>query len=143
MGGLRTFAGLFVSVAVCACIGGGTTESPKSIEPPAGPYIHAGSSMEFPQEIGSFTRTEITQYDGSGEDVSVAYPDQVHSIATTVYVYPGSEETAPGSPPSTDSFEAVKTEVVGVTPEAELIDEGASRTSRPAGRDRLEGKLPI
>lgn len=54
--------------------------------------------MVFPEEIGEFVRVGVTNYDESGQDVSVGYNlDSPDLIAATVYVYPGRDVFSIGS----------------------------------------------
>ncbi|HEX8372591.1 MAG TPA: hypothetical protein VF585_07415 [Chthoniobacterales bacterium] len=49
--------------------------------------IHRASGFSFPPHVGAFARVDATQYDTTGQDVSVGYNSGV-LIAATVYVYP-------------------------------------------------------
>jgi len=73
--------------------------SPEAIEPrvvPAhGDFIHPTAGVRFPEEAGGFVRTEVTQYDDEGRDLSATYRSR-RSFAqfwATFYVYPVGSET--------------------------------------------------
>ena len=65
-----------------------------------GPVAHPTAATSFPERVGEFERTGVTQYDQAGTDVSASYEiarGDEH-VRLSVYVYPApSVVTAPGS----------------------------------------------
>lgn len=61
------------------------------LDNPAGPWVHAGAGVSFPETQGDFKRATITQFDGKGLDIGVIY----HLVRngeplglTGIYIYP-------------------------------------------------------
>ena len=54
-------------------------------------FVHGPSGVSFPERIGPFARSDLTQYDADGRNVSVGYDIRggMFSMSATVYVYPG------------------------------------------------------
>jgi hypothetical protein len=57
------------------------------------PYIHPASKIKFPKYVGFFMRGQISRYDETGNDISVAYylPPVSGVTTTTVYLYPATD----------------------------------------------------
>jgi hypothetical protein len=68
--------------------------------PTKGTYVQPASGFSFPEFVGEFRRTVITQYDSDGLDVSAGFERQLPAgeIETTVYVYPSPAVVSIGSP---------------------------------------------
>ena len=66
---------------------GTNTASPRD---PASGYTHRGSGMHFPDAIGSWRRTDVRDYDRTGDNIGVAYELMLprKEASATVFVYP-------------------------------------------------------
>lgn len=55
-----------------------------------GTYVHRGSGIEFPEQVGEFHRTAPRQYDEKGDDVGVGYARRVDGarLESTIFVFP-------------------------------------------------------
>jgi hypothetical protein len=114
---------LIASLIVGACGGGGDAGNlAPTVQPSGGTYVHAGSGMEFPEQINSFVRSDVAKYDDEGNDIGVDYPNST-GIATSVYIFPSHSTTADGSPPEESAFKAVKTDVEDAYDDEALIEE--------------------
>ena len=79
--------------------------------------IHQRSGFSFPKQIGNFQREKATQYDQSGDDVSVGYNalNYAAPVAATVYIYPMYTSTINAE------FRARQAEIIANHTEAQLI----------------------
>lgn len=111
--------------------------APRAIQAPSGPYIHFGSGMVFPVEVGPFTRAGVTRYAENGSNESVGYNFTAGpgaEIAATFYVYPPPPLTSIGSPPEViaeaqaylcaSDFGQARVEIERAHPRARLLSSG-------------------
>lgn len=64
---------------------------PRRIADAPDPYVHRATATRFPARIGDFRRTDVTEYDSTGNDASASY-DLVRNgeklMAVSIYLYP-------------------------------------------------------
>lgn len=110
---------------------------PRDIDRP-GTVSHAAAAAHFPERVGDFRRSNVTQYDEAANNVSASY-NLVRGgdrLLITVYVYPvAAVQAAPGSARTADVARATlcrqELRMVGQVvenqhPDARRIDEGAA-----------------
>lgn len=108
-----------------------------------GAYLHDPSGMEFPAQLGAFERRRILRYDPDANEISVRYdlvrPGQ--EIAATVYLYPCKGECGHFAKVLEREFDALKTQILSLHPEAGLLYEGDMQLEQDG--KILEGKKAI
>jgi hypothetical protein len=81
-----------------ACV---SPTGPRRIEE-SGPYSHVVTELGFPERVGVFRRTHVTEYDPDGYNASGHYQSpRTLLITATVYHYPANQTA---SPPAGDEF---------------------------------------
>lgn len=103
---------------------------------PSSPWVHRDSGFSFPAEVAGFKRGHAIEYDGSGQDVSVAYNYLDPRIIVTFYVYPLGGLTLD------EEFLRRQNEVKTVSPSAKLVSTGTTKVS-PQGLTALIGTYSI
>jgi hypothetical protein len=103
---------------------------------PSAPWVHRDSGFSFPAEVAGFKRGRAIQYDGSGQDVSVAYDYLDPRIVVTFYVYPLGGLTLD------QEFLRRQAEVKTVSPTAKLVSTGTTKVT-PQGSPALIGTFSI
>ena len=65
--------------------------APRRIADAPDPYVHRATATRFPARVGDFQRTDVTEYDQTGNDASASY-DLVRNgeklMAVSIYLYP-------------------------------------------------------
>jgi len=96
---------LLSALSIAALLG--LSGCPSIPSPPPFPFtagehnvlVHTYSGVEFPEQIGPFTREGTRAYDQSGSDVSAAYNCRTPvQVTATVYAFPSPKLTSIGSP---------------------------------------------
>lgn len=82
--------GLALAVAGIALAFPSEGQAQKRIEQQAGPWKHRGAGVVFPDRVGQFERTSITEYTSNGRDGSVGYRlvNDDGTLILTAYLYP-------------------------------------------------------
>ena len=92
------------AAALAFALAPAASAQPRSIERP-GTIPHAAANAYFPERVGEFQRSDVVQYDETGDDVSASY-NLVRGndrLLISVYVYPAPRiGSAPGSGRSAD-----------------------------------------
>ena len=121
---IACIVGLAVNLSCASSIDPGPFK-PKTIRR-AGTYQHDFIKLEFPNRIGQFERTHITEYDRDRANVAGHY-SLAGSLrgAATIYLYPAN---ANASPPDRDAFiahfEQTKSDVILGSPLATFLQSG-------------------
>jgi hypothetical protein len=141
----------FIAIVLLFLHGCGTQKSVSKPFPVShkGMYVHKASKVSFPEKIGDFQRTNISNFNPEGTDTSATYylknSDLV--ILMTAYIYPAPLVSSLGSPKEVidqakkntceREYSQIKQEIMAKTPGSTLLDEGPKtlRTTQEA----LEG----
>ncbi|NQT71845.1 MAG: hypothetical protein HQ553_03625 [Chloroflexi bacterium] len=78
-----------LSILLLGCSGTDNYSEPTTLAND-GPYTHEITGIIFPSEVSSFYRSDITQFDSKGKDISCSYklPYLSSPVTVSVYVYP-------------------------------------------------------
>lgn len=118
-----------------------------------GAYTHAESGMTFPEQVGSFLRTDLTRYDADFNDVSAGYDafPPTGPLSATVYVYPAPKIVSIGSPKDVvnsarnhlaeGEYAACKQEIMRAHPGGKLVSE--SRVRHAGARKTFLGRKAV
>jgi hypothetical protein len=128
---------IWISAALFAAIATPAAAQPRDIGRP-GTVSHAAAAAHFPERVGDFQRSNVTQYDAAANNVSASYNllRGGDRLLITVYVYPvAGVQAAPGSARTADVARAAlcrqELRLVGQVVEtqhrcARRIDEGVA-----------------